>query len=139
MFVDASAILAILLEEADGPKLAAALDAAKRRKPITSVLAAWEAVVGLNRKKGLPISEAESRVREFVETTGLDIVEVSTAELSAALQAFDRYGRHRYSEADRNKALNLADCFHYACAKANRMPILHKDIGLALTDIKSVA
>jgi ribonuclease VapC len=139
MFIDASAILAILLEEADGAKLAAALDAAKRRKPITSVLAAWEAAVGLSRKKGLPISEAESRVREFVETAGLDIVEVSKAELSPALQAFDRYGRHRYSEADRNKALNLADCFHYACAKARHMPILHKDVGLALTDIQGVA
>ena len=138
MFVDASAILAILLEEADGPKLASALQSAKQRKPVTSALAAWEAAIGLNRKKGLPMREAEARILEFIETAGVDIVSVSAMELSAALRAFDRYGRHRYPEADRNKALNLADCFHYACAKARRMPILHKDAGLALTDAQSV-
>lgn len=138
MFVDASAILAILLDEADGPELAAALEASKQRKSITSVLAVWEAVIGLHRRKGLPVSEAEARVIEFVDTAGLEMVEISLAELSPALQAFDRYGRHRHPEADRDKALNLADCFHYACARARRVPILNKDVGLALTDLKSV-
>ncbi|HLH51051.1 MAG TPA: type II toxin-antitoxin system VapC family toxin [Roseiarcus sp.] len=139
MFVDASAILAILLDEPDGERLAGALQTAKPSKPVTSVLAAWEAAVGLNRKKGLPMIEAEARILEFAETAGLDIISVTPTEFSAALRAFDRYGRHRYPEADRNKALNLADCFHYACAKSRRMPILHKDAGLALTDAKSAS
>jgi ribonuclease VapC len=136
MFIDASAILAILCEEPDGAAFATAIEASKSRKPITSVVAAWEAAVGLNRKKSLSIDAAEARVLEFLEVVGVEMVAVSPAELSLALKAFDRYGRHRYPEADRNKALNLADCLHFACAKSRRTPILHKDAGFALTDVQ---
>ncbi|WP_348651999.1 type II toxin-antitoxin system VapC family toxin [Rhizobium sp. 007] len=38
---------------------------------------------------------------------------------------------------NRNSALNLADCFHYAAAKAGKMPILTRDAGFALTDLKT--
>ncbi|MFA1624034.1 type II toxin-antitoxin system VapC family toxin [Rhizobium mongolense] len=39
--------------------------------------------------------------------------------------------------SNRNSALNLADCFHYAAAKAGKMPILTRDAGFALTDLKT--
>jgi ribonuclease VapC len=138
MFVDASAILAILCAEADGATLAAALEAEGSRKPITSAVAGWEAAVGLNRKKRLSVVEAESCILEFLDTAKIEMVDVSAADLPLALKAFDRYGRHRYPEAERNRALNLADCFHYACAKSRHMPILHTDAGLSLTDVPSV-
>ena len=139
MFVDASAILAILTEEADGEILAARLDAAEPASRITSVIAAWEAAVGLYRKKSIPIAEAEARVRDFAAQAGVLIVPIAPDELSIALQAYDRYGRHRYPDVERSRALNLADCFHYACAKSRRTSILHKDLGFDLTDIASAA
>jgi ribonuclease VapC len=108
------------------------------QRPITSVVAAWEATAGLFRKKRIPMAEAEARVREFLETAEIQVLSISSGELSAALQAFDRYGRHRYPDAERNSALNLADCFHYATAKSYRVPILTKDAGFALTDVATI-
>lgn len=139
MFVDASAIIAILAGESDGERLAATLDAARPAARITSVIAVWEAVVGLCRKKHIPMAEAETRVNEFLEQARVGTTSLGRGELAVALQAFDRYGRHRYPESERNRALNLADCFHYACAKSHGASILHKDTGFALTDIVSAA
>jgi ribonuclease VapC len=138
MFVDASAIIAIVTEEPGAEDLAAALDAARSPRPITSVVAAWEATVGLFRKKRIPMAEAEARIQEFLAAAGVEVLAISSGELPAALQAFDRYGRHRYPDAERNSALNLADCFHYATAKSYRAPILTIDAGFALTDVATV-
>src|SRR5579863_2815730 len=136
MFVDASAIIAILCEEPSGPALPKALDAKKTSK-VASVLAVWEAAVGLRRKKQLSTADAEGLVRDFLEAARVEMIGIAADELSLAVRAYDRYGRHRYPDAERNKALNMADCFHYACAKARRAPILHNDVGLALTDARS--
>jgi ribonuclease VapC len=138
MFVDASAIVAIMTEEPEAEGLAAALDDARVQRPITSVVAAWEATVGLFRKKRIPMAEAEARVQEFLEAAEVQVLSISSGELTAALQAFDRYGRHRYPDAERNSALNLADCFHYATAKSCKVPILTKDAGFALTDVATI-
>lgn len=138
MFVDASAMLAILLEEPEGRALAEALETPSS-PPVTSVVAAWEAAVGLYRKKRIPMAEAEARLREFLAQAEVEVVPLSMDEFSAALRAFERYGRHRYPEAERNRALNLADCFHYASAKTQGIPMLHKDQGLALTDLASIS
>jgi ribonuclease VapC len=136
MFVDASAIIAILTGEPEGEELAARLEQPQSDR-ITSVLAVWEAVVGLYRKKRLTMGQAEAHVRDFLEQAGVEVVPVSTVELSAALAAFDLHGRHRYPESERNRGLNLADCFHYACAKSRDLPVLHKDPGFASTDIRN--
>jgi ribonuclease VapC len=138
MFVDASAIIAIMTSEAEAETFTSLLERADPGSRITSVIAAWEATVGLCRKKRIPVGEAEARVREFIDVAALQLVAVGPDELTVALQAYDRFGRDRYLAAERNRALNLADCFHYACAKTRRIPILHKDAGFGLTDIASV-
>jgi ribonuclease VapC len=138
MFVDASAIIAIMTGEPDAEALAAHIDAARTKRPVTSVLAAWEATVGLYRKKRIPMVEAEARVQEFIDAAGIQVLSIGSRELPTALQAFERYGRHRYPDSERNSALNLADCFHYATAKACRAPILTKDAGFALTDVATL-
>lgn len=138
MFVDASAIIAIVTEEPGAEGLATALDEAQGQQSVTSVVAQWEATVGLFRKKRIPMAEAEARVREFLEAAEVQVLSISSGELTAALQAFDRYGRHRYPVTERNSALNLADCFHYAAAKSRRLPILTTDQGFALTDVATL-
>ena len=56
MFVDASAIVAILTREADADELANALEAA--RSPITSAIAVFEATLGVCRKRHASVAEA---------------------------------------------------------------------------------
>lgn len=138
MFVDASVIIAIMTSEARAENLAAMLDSTSTDERITSVLAAWEAAVGLFRKKGIPMAEAEALVREFLEAARITIKPVTDAEMTIALQAFERYGRHRCPDNERNSALNLADCFHYATAKSHRASMLTEDAGFALTDVASL-
>ena len=138
MFVDASVIIAIMTGEPGAEGLAAHIDAARTKRPVTSVLAAWEATVGLYRKKHIPMVEAEARVQEFIEAAGIQLLSIEPRELPTALQAFERYGRHRYPDSERNSALNLANCFHYATAKSCRAPILTKDAGFALTDVATL-
>ena len=138
MFVDASAIIAILTDEPGAEALAKLIDVARAKRPVTSVLAAWEATVGLYRKKRIPMVEAEARVQEFIEAAGIQLLSIGPRELPTALQAFERYGRRRYPDSERNSALNLADCFHYATAKSCRAPILTKDAGFALTDVATL-
>jgi ribonuclease VapC len=138
MFVDASAIIAILTDEPGAEALATLIDAVRAKRLITSVLAVWEATVGLYRKKRIPMVEAEARVQEFIEAAGIQVLSIGPRELPAALQAFERYGRHRYPDSERNSALNLADCFHYATAKSCHAPILTKDAGFALTDVVTI-
>ncbi|PPQ35333.1 ribonuclease VapC [Rhodoblastus acidophilus] len=138
MFVDASVIIAIMTSEPDAEFFAAHIDAARTKRPVTSVLAVWEATVGLYRKKRIPMNEAEARVQEFIEAADIHVLSVGSRDLPTALQAFERYGRHRYPDAERNSALNLADCFHYAAAKSCRAPILTKDGGFALTDVATI-
>jgi len=138
MFVDASVIIAIMTGEPGAEALATLIDAARAKRLITSVLAAWEATVGLYRKKRIPMVEAEARVQEFIEAAGIQVLSIGPRDLPVALQAFERYGWHRYPDSERNSALNLADCFHYAAAKSCRAPILTTDAGFALTDVATL-
>jgi ribonuclease VapC len=49
---------------------------------------------------------------------------------TTAAAAFDRFGKGRHPAA-----LNLGDCFAYACARAYRAPLLYKRQDFAKTDI----
>jgi ribonuclease VapC len=135
MFVDASAILAILLREQGWEQHHKKIRRTRSEGAMTSVVAAWEAIVGLHRKLRLGMADAESKVFYFLDGMNIRIIGIEASELKAALEAFDRYGRHRYPETERNRGLNLADCFHYACAKSRGVAILHKDPGFDLTDL----
>ena len=135
MFVDASAVIAMIAGESDGETLAGQLQSAPPAERITSVIAVWEAIAGLHRLTRLPLPAIELKVRSFLATAAIEVIPLTLDHLSPALDAFDRYGRHRLPENERNKALNLGDCFHYAAAQRAGTGILHKDAGLALTDL----
>lgn len=137
MFVDASAMIAMMAGEPDGEALAEQLQSVSPAERITSVIAVWEAVVGLHRLSKLPLSTVELKIRDFLATASIEVIPLTLDHLSLALNTFDRHGRHRLPESERNKALNLGDCFHYAAARRAGTGILHKDAGLALTDLPS--
>ena len=133
MFVDASAIVAILTGEPEADALTDALESAGR--PLTSAVAVFEAVLGLRRKRHASVTEARADVREFLEVAGIRTVSLGPedADADAALVAFARYGKGRGHPAQ----LNMADCFAYAAAKNNGASLMFKGDDFGKTDIES--
>ena len=133
MFVDASAIVAILTREPEADTLADALETAG--SPITSPIAIFEAVLGICRRRHASVAEAEDDVREFLTVAGVRAVSITEREAETALAAFARYGKGRGHPAQ----LNLGDCFAYAMAKNHRTALLFKGEDFGKTDISSAA
>jgi ribonuclease VapC len=130
VFVDASAIVAILTEEGDGRSLAETLDAA--RAPLTSPIAVWEAAASISRKTRRSAESELPDILAFLEAADVVIVPIDMAVTSGALTAFDRYGRRSGHPAD----LNIGDCFAYAVAKRNKTELLYKGKEFGLTDLR---
>ena len=129
MFVDASAIVAILTRESEADNLADTLE--KARTPITSPIAIFEATLGVCRKRHASVEEAEQDVGEFLELAGVRIEPITDKAARTALAAFSRYGKGRGHPAQ----LNLGDCFAYAMAKNARTGLLYKGEDFDTTDI----
>ena len=129
MFVDASAVVAIITEEPGHAELLRCLDEAE--EPITSGLAVFETVMALARKKGLPIADARAEIEAFIGIVGLRIVPIAEIETTFALAAHARYGKGRHPAR-----LNLGDSFAYACAKVHGVPLLFVGDDFPQTDIE---
>src|SRR5476651_96204 len=130
MFVDASAIVAILTGEPEADTLADVLDDAIA--PITSAIAVFEAVLGICRKRHASVAEAQADVMEFLATARVEIVAIGGREAARALDAFSRYGKGRGHPAQ----LNLGDCFAYAVARNHRASLLFKGEDFNKTDVR---
>lgn len=133
MFVDASAIIAVLSHEPEAARISDALMAAEGS--FTSPVAVLETVISLARpdKFDLPIEAVEPIVLEFLDERGIELRDLPPAmeATSLALSAAHRYRAGR-------RGLNLGDCFHYACAKHHRVPILATDDEFRGTDLDTV-
>jgi ribonuclease VapC len=133
MFVDASAIVAILTREPEADALTDILDQA--RSATTSPIAVFEAALGICRKRHASVEEAEQDVGEFLEMAGVRMVAITDKEAHTALAAFSRYGKGRGHPAQ----LNLGDCFAYAMAKNAQITLLFKGEDFDKTDIQPAA
>jgi ribonuclease VapC len=129
MFVDSSAIVAVLTAEEDADRLADRIEAADA--PVTSAIAIFEAALGICRKRYATVEEARDDVRAFLEAAGIEVVSIAGAEAEAALLAFSRYGKGRGHPAQ----LNMGDCFAYAVARTRDLPLLYKGNDFSQTDI----
>lgn len=128
MFVDASAMVAMLTEEVDGDALADCLATASERH--TSAIAIFETVAALARKRSYSIDEARAIVAQFLLVSEIAMASIGKAESEAALTAFERYGKGRHAAS-----LNLGDCFAYGSAKALDTALLFKGDDFPRTDI----
>jgi ribonuclease VapC len=128
MFLDASAIIAIIARESDAAALAGRLRQANEVH--ISPIAIYEAVLGLARVGNTSILDAQIVLNRFLEESRAHIMPISAEVGCSAIAAFDRYGRGRH-----RAALNMGDCFAYACARALDVPILFKGEDFPLTDI----
>jgi ribonuclease VapC len=129
MFIDASALVAIIDREADWKDLAAKLEQADNR--LTSPLAIWEAANAMERLRAWGFDEAERTVSSFLEAMEISTVDVTAQIGREALRAARLYGKGRHSAR-----LNFGDCFAYACAKVLNMPLLCKGNDFPQTDIE---
>jgi len=128
MFVDASAIVAMLAGEDDAPDLSRRFSRAE--SVTTSAVAVYEAVLGLARAQSISTSDAETAVGDLLSHARVEIIPI-TAEIGrAAIRAFERFGRGQHPAR-----LNMGDCFAYACARALGVPLLFKGDDFAQTDI----
>jgi ribonuclease VapC len=141
MFIDASAIVAILAGEADADALVDRIERADG--PITvSPLVRFEATVSLARarsRSGRRIRRPDARlirrvrklVDDFLDEIGASEIPIAAEIGDAALDAAARYGKAVGHAAD----LNFGDCFAYACAKTLRARLLYTGSDFAKTDL----
>lgn len=136
MFVDVSALLAMLLDEEDARILGARLQASPRR--LISPMAVFEASAGVSSVLGLPLGEAEEAVKRFLDLMGIQIMSLPAQIVPLALDALARFGRAARAEAGGGApALDMADCLAYASARYYRLPLLYKGAKFAATDIEA--
>jgi ribonuclease VapC len=128
MFLDASVIVAIVVPEVDAVALAARVEMADRK--FTSVIAVYEAVLGLARARSMPIFAAEEAVNRYLADIDAQIISISAEIGRGAIGAFERFGRGRHPAR-----LNMGDCFAYACARSLGVPLLFKGDDFSQTDI----
>src|SRR5215208_2212163 len=105
MFIDASALLAILLAEPDADRMADAIEKAHRR--YTSPIALFETTASLMSKKDLPREAAEEQVHRLLGALAVQTVAITDDIGRLAVEAFARYGKGRGHRAQ----LNMGDCF----------------------------
>lgn len=128
MFVDASAIIAIVAQKESWETLGAKI--AQGGKVYLSPLVIWESVAGLVHEARISFEDAEGLVDRFIEETNAQVITVSAAIGREALAASRQFGRGRH-----RAALNFGDCFAYGCARAYRLPLLFKGDDFPHTDI----
>lgn len=128
MHIDASAIVAILANEADRKELLGKLDRAEHRS--TSAVSVFEAALALARATGSSVS-ALSEVNRFLEIASVDVEVVDASILPEATIARDLYGKG----TGRRARLNMGDCFSYAFAKRAGVPLLCKGSDFIHTDL----
>jgi ribonuclease VapC len=113
IFADASALIAIIAGEPEADMLADLLEADRLR--LCSALSVWETVAGLCRSYTFSVPAARTHIGRFLETGNFQFVGIGK-------------GRHP-------AALNMGDCYAYACTKANRAKLLFKGDDFTKTDM----
>lgn len=128
MFLDASAIIAIIAMEDDSASLAGRLGRAPGA--CTSAIAIFEAAAGLARIANAPVADALALVQRFLNETNATIAVVDGQTAALAVEALARFGKGHHPAG-----LNLGDCFAYACARQRDEPLLCKGNDFPRTDI----
>lgn len=125
MVWDSSALLAIILQEADRDVFAGKVRGAEIL--LIGAPTALEASMALFRAEG---EDSFRIVRETLESFDTLIVNFTADHATAASEAFLRYGKGRHPAG-----LNLGDCMAYAIAKHSGYPLLFKGDDFSKTDI----
>ena len=125
MVIDTSALVAVLLNELDAPRIAEAIELASVR--LLSVANFLEAAMVIESRKG----EAAGRELDLaLYRATIEVVPVDQDQAEIARLAWRRYGKGRHAAG-----LNYGDCFAYALARQRRLPLLFRGDDFVRTDI----
>lgn len=128
MVLDTSALLALLLDEAEAEGFREALEEDDTR--LVSAGTLLETSVVIEARKGEP---GGRELEALLQAADVEIVPVDRDQVFEARKAWRRFGRGRHAAG-----LNFGDLFAYALAKATGEPLLFKGEDFARTDVRRV-
>ena len=128
IFIDASALVSMIAREADCFTLTDRLKGGSTL--YCSAIAIWETVAALSYSYQFQPLAAKHEVAIFRHDFGIQCVTIGEPESDLAAFAYAKFGKGRHPAA-----LNMGDCFAYACAKANNAKLLFKGDDFSKTDI----
>jgi ribonuclease VapC len=127
VILDTSALLAVLLDEADGEIFARAIQGA--------TICRLSAATFVELFMVLESHAGDTGVREgdtFLRELGVRIEPFSEEQAFIARQAYSKFGKGRHPAR-----LNLGDCFSYALAKTTGESLLFKGNDFRQTDVRA--
>lgn len=128
MVIDSSAIIAVMLNEANAVKIARVIEAGSQR--LLSAANLLEASIVIESRKG----EAGGRELDLlIYRAAIEVVAVDQEQAEVARIAWRRFGKGRHPAA-----LNYGDCFAYALAKTRQLPLLFQGDDFSRTDIEPI-
>ena len=130
MFIDASALVAMLAKEPEAETLKLVLEQEPSRA--ISGIALWEAARALAKFGRGDMRQGLGEANRFCTALDIGVVPIGAAEAASAVDAQLRYGKGSGHPA----RLNMGDCFAYACAKTNGAKLLYKGDDFVHTDLK---
>ena len=124
MVADTSALMAVLMDELEGPLFHHAM--VRDGIVLVSTATAVELmIVALGKDDAVYQSAVQLLGKFFIRLTPLD-----EHQMRAAIGAYERFGKGRHPAS-----LNLGDTFAYALATTQRLPLLFKGNDFVQTDI----
>jgi ribonuclease VapC len=124
MAVDTSALMAIVLREAEADRCKAALE--EEPELLISAGTVAEALIVAARRN---LVEEMTRL---IDGLGFEILSVTPASARRIAAAYARWGRGAHPAG-----LNFGDCFSYEVAKEQSCPLLYIGEDFAKTDLES--
>jgi ribonuclease VapC len=129
IFVDSSAVVAMLASEPDAAALAKVLESDRERISAAHVI--LESSIRLAALLDLAPTAADALVMRLLREAEISIVPITEEIAHMSVSAFERYGKGRKSRAK----LNFGDCLSYGCARTHKARLLFKGSDFAHTDI----
>lgn len=127
MIVDASALLAIFLNEPEGQRFEEVLSTAE--EAYISPINCFEVSARLD---GIWGDAAIGKLDSILSAFGILVEPINRSHMTLAQSAFRQFGKGRHKAA-----LNMGDCFAYALAKSKGEPLLFKGNDFSQTDMES--
>jgi ribonuclease VapC len=128
IFVDASALVAVICAEDGSTDVAARLEADDAF--ITSPVAIYEASLAIARRTDVSAAHAREDIEDFITRVGILPVSLTPVDAELAISAFERFGKGRHPAK-----LNMGDCFAYAVARSRNASILFVGDDFTHTDL----
>lgn len=123
--VNTSALMAIILDEAEAERCSKVLEAEKM--VLISAVTVAEALIVAQRCN---VGEEMSRL---IDGLGFDVLNVTPAGARRVAETYARWGKSSHAAG-----LNFGDCFAYEAAKEHSCPLLYVGEDFARTDVARV-